>query len=510
MVLAFRWFCWFCITCATAVELHSLGEPRELWQHFLRILDIPRCSGNEAAILEYIHQLAEEKGLRSHWNTGNLIVSRPGADGEPIIVQTHVDMVCEKQADMVHDFDRDGISVEIRDGWLVAPNTTLGADNGIGVAMALQIMTMPSSQPSPPIEFIFTVKEEIGLDGARALSPELLPRRLLLNFDSEEWGILYIGSAGGATDVLRMGLERVPLKKEVELYDFRVDGLVGGHSGADIHKNRGNALKIAAAVAMELFEVVQAQAIDIEAGDKDNAIPRSAIVKLAMTPSDRKKVDKILADKQLELRNKLSEADVGVKLSLQPTSDPGFPMHALSETHRKATFGLINMLPHGPLNFSEEVPGLVETSNNVASIKVINNSLEIVSFARSAVDRDLGTFRQRVQQIAEEFGASVARGPQLPGWAPSAKSPLLALVKQAFEEVEGSTPGVTAIHAGLECGVFAQKLPGIDMVSFGPDIQGAHAPGERVRLESVSRFCNLVLKLLSKLSKSTPSTRIEF
>ncbi|CAJ1402389.1 unnamed protein product [Effrenium voratum] len=481
---------------ARAFDVSACGEPQALWRYFRKLLEIPRCTENERAVLDYIADVAKHAGLSSRFNQGNLVVSKPSGDsGEPVIIQAHVDMVCEKHAESSHDFTSDGIQAVLSSGWLSAPNTTLGADNGIGVATALSLMQ--HSGRLPPLEFVFTIQEEKSLDGARAIDAKALRSKRLLNFDSEEWGILYMGCAGGAVDVLEAKMARVlaPPWQAVELV---VDGLAGGHSGADIHLGRGNALKVAAqATAAMVRQGAKVESFD--GGDADNAIPRRAVVTLAM-PAIMEKAKASMAELQAELLAKLPAADAGLKLTLRELERK--PKDVLEEASQKLLLELLEALHHGPVKFSADVPGLVETSSNLGIVKFREDVLEVTWFARSSVDTELALHRAGAADLARRLKLRLRPGEAMPGWKADLSSQMLALVKEEFQLLEHREAEVATIHAGLECGAFAQKVPGIDMVSFGPDIQGAHAPGERVNVESVRRFWALVLRTLARLATS--------
>ncbi|CAE7890682.1 pepD, partial [Symbiodinium sp. KB8] len=305
-------------------------------------------------------------------------------------------MVCEKNADSLHDFEKQGIAAELVAGWILARNTTLGADNGMGVATAMALFG-PIPSPAPKLVLVFTIKEEVSLDGARALTPGVLKGRWLLNLDSEEYGILYIGSAGGATDILRSKVMRVPLSAGLEPYDLIVDGFAGGHSGADIHLGHKNALKVAAEVAAKLFQIeLSAQLIDFAGGDKDNAIPRRAFVRLGLPSQKVGLLEESLRNFESEIRGELTEADKDFRISLQAPGALEWP-EALHEATRSSLLQLLAEIPHGPLRFSEEVPGLVETSNNLAKVSIAGDTVSVTHFARSAVDAQLAEFRRKMK-----------------------------------------------------------------------------------------------------------------
>lgn len=513
----------FCVLLAR-VTLGNIEQPRpgglqadRIWHHFSQILSIPRCSGNEEKLQEYIRTFAAEHNLQVVKDAArNLIVKRPGsgigASAAPVILQTHIDMVCEKNSDSVHDWRQDPVVAVQRDGWLTAENTTLGADNGIGVALSLALLEQPSSFTAPPLEAIFTVEEETGLYGALGLDTTLLTGRQLLNFDSEEWGIVYIGCAGGGDSFITLPLSAETSPPMVELYKLTLAGLKGGHSGADIHEYRGNALLLLARAISELQNhVPRLRLLDLVGGGLDNAIPREASATVGVEKAALPALRAAATSIEAKLKQEYGRMDANLTLHLTPEDAASLAATPhFSELTATQLIDLLLTLPNGVIKKSHEVEGLVETSNNVARVQRTGpDTLEVLCLARSSIASALGHVRESIARAARLSGAQAVHEDAFPGWAPNRSQKLLAITEDVFEEVEGSKPEVAAIHAGLECGVIGDKIPGIEMVSFGPDIQGAHAPGERVRVASVERLVVLVERLLRRLSgeRSSSSAR---
>lgn len=458
---------------------------------------------------DYIREVAAHHGLEVFGDAArNLVVRRPGHGGTaaaPVVLQTHLDMVCEKNSGTRHDWTKDPIIAAERDGWLVADNTTLGADNGIGVALSLALLAQPPSFVAPPLEALFTVEEETGLDGARGLDSSLLRGRKMLNFDSEEWGILYIGCAGGGDAFISLPVESAPLLGPARPYRLVLKGLRGGHSGADIHEDRGNAvLLLARAVGRLQDDVPGLRLLHIEGGNLDNAIPRESFATVGGDPSSLPRVRAVVAAIEADLKREFGRIDPDLVLELIAEPEPDVHAAAyLSEDSAHRLLDLLLVLPNGVLKMSHEVPGLVETSNNVARVRRSSPGIvEVLCLARSSIGSALEHTHELIARAARRCGAQVSRGATFSGWAPNRSQALLATTERVFEEVTGSRPNVTAIHAGLECGIIGDKLAGVEMVSFGPDIVGAHAPGERVRLESVDKLVNVVQQLMADLAGS--------
>jgi len=485
----------------------SLGPP-EVWSHFGQILGIPRCSGSEEGMRLYVREVAKRNGLAIVEDSArNVIVKRPASGRgtkatKPVILQTHLDMVCEKNRESAHDWTRDPIITTLRDGWLVSDETTLGSDNGIGVAMSLALMESTIDAHLPPLEIVFTVEEETGLFGAENLEVSYLEGRRLLNFDSEEFGIIYIGCAGGGDATINLPVNSAPLASSFKQFYLELRGLQGGHSGADIHEQRGNAILLLARTIYELQQALPGiRLLRLEGGDKDNAIPRESSAMLGYAPLLAPQVEAALAVIEEDLKKEYGRIDPGLRLILGKEASNDRTVAPLSEDSARRLLDMLLTLPHGPLKMSHEVAGLVETSNNVAKVRHVSDHLvEVLCFPRSSINSALEAVQSSIARVAKLCGATVNRSFTFPGWAPNASQGLLALAKDEFNTTIGFVPEVAAIHAGLECGIIGGKIPGMEMISFGPDIKGAHAPGERVHVESVQRTWDLARQLLARLT----------
>ena len=475
-------------------------QPRALWKHFDRILEIPRGSGDEGPLRDYVIELAERNGLEHAVDgAGNVVVRKPGANGggnsETTVLQSHLDMVNEKNRDVDHDFSSDPIQPE-RDGdVLSARGTTLGADNGIGVAAMLALMEATDLR-HPPLELLFTIDEESGLTGAAQLDPSLLTGRRLLNLDTEEEDAVTVGCAGGGDSHSTLPIEREATPENAVALAVELRGLRGGHSGIDISLQRGNAVRLLARLLEAAGRGSDLRLTDVRGGDKHNAIPREASAGVVVPQDEeggfRDRLESAFADVQAAF----DPADPDMKLSIE-TDDA--PEHALTSTASWRTLHLLHALPHGVLAMSYDIPDLVETSNNVAAVRMEDDRVEVLTSTRSSVASELHAVRARIRGIGHLAGATVKEEEPYPGWKPDLESPILAVLKEAFAEVKGKDPVVEAVHAGLETGIIGEKVPGMDMVSFGPQIDFPHSPDEQVLIPSVERFYRVLTRTLEKL-----------
>lgn len=467
-------------------------EPKEIWKHFEEICKIPHCSKHEEKLGEYIINIAKEKGLEVQKDEiGNVVVRKkasPGYEHVPtVILQGHIDMVCEKNKDVEHDFEKDPIPVYQDGEYLKAKGTTLGADNGVGVAIALAIME--KDIVSGNLEFLFTVDEETGLTGASHLKPDFIKGRMLLNLDSEEFGSIYIGCAGGGNSTIRLPLTFIPSNENG--LQIMVKGLRGGHSGTDIDKGRANAIKLLARI---LWNIDGYKLSSIEGGDKHNAIPREASA--VILSSDEEKVRKVAKDIEALLREEFSSTEPNLAIEIKNIE----VRRLLSDESQQKVLHLLMALPHGVLAMSQDVKGLVETSTNLATVRT-NDALEILMSSRSSVKSSLQFIMQVIRAIGEMAGAEVKEGDLYPGWKPNLNSRLLHIASETYKELFGKEPEKKAIHAGLETGIIGEKIGNMDMISIGPQIEYPHSPDERVRIPSVQKFYTYLLKILENIAK---------
>jgi len=478
-------------------------KPDVLWKHFENITRIPRPSKHEEKILKTLKSFAKERNLETREDsTGNIVILRPGSGGgenAPIIViQSHVDMVCEKNRDSNHDFMNDPLKLYIEDGWMKAEGTTLGADNGIGVAAALSLLDMPKDTSLPPLECLFTVDEETGLTGAFALNGEIIKGRTMLNLDTEDWGEICIGCAGGGDSSINLPVDAQNAPSDFLSFQLSIEGLQGGHSGVDIHEERGNAIVFLSSILDALNRDTDIRIVSVEGGDKHNAIPREAFSTILVSPEAVSDAQIIVSNKENAFKKEFGSLEINMKIILSGMENS--PKNTLTKTSQTNLINLLRTLPHGVLKYSHDVKGLVETSNNLASVKKDKNNYNIICSTRSSIAEALEFQRERISIMANSYGASIEQEEPYPGWAPNVNSPILDTTTKIYSEMLDGKPNICAIHAGLECGVIGEKVDGMDMISFGPTIKGPHSPDERVEISSVDKFWNLLLKILEDLS----------
>jgi dipeptidase D len=474
-------------------------QPEPLWKHFDRLAAIPRASTKEAAARGYVGALAAKLGLESvQDDVGNLVVrkpARPGRQGAPMaLLQGHLDMVCEKNESTVHDFDVDPIKV-VRDGdWLKAEGTTLGSDNGVGVAAALAVMESTDIAHGP-LEFLFTIDEESGLTGASAFPGGLLKSKYFLNLDNEEKGTLCIGCSGGVKTTARRRVRFHPAGGGSALR-IKVFGLKGGHSGVDIHQGRGNALRIMGGVLQMLLDRLPIEVAEVNGGSAQNAIPREATALVLTDPSRESDLRSLVATAEAGYKADLGAFDSGLQITVEKAERPG---QVLDPSDAKQTVALLASLHHGVLAMSPDVAGLVQTSTNLATVNTKADVVEIVTSQRSAIESSMLAAARMVATVSELAGFEVEHGGKYPGWKPEPNSDIVRKLQELHQKLFGEPAKLIAMHAGLECGVIGEKYPGMQMVSFGPTIVGPHSPNERVLISSVESFWNYLKLVLESL-----------
>ena len=475
-------------------------EPKLIWQHFYEISQIPRGSGDEEAVGEYIISVAQRNNLEyKKDDLGNIIVSKSATAGMEnstgVVIQGHTDMVCEKNNETVHDFTKDPIEL-IQDGeWMKADGTTLGADNGIGVCFALAVMD-DSSIAHPPMEFLFTVDEETGLTGANGLKSDFVKGKILINLDSEEEGAFYIGCAGGQHTILRQKIDWQQLSSGYSSFKVRVGGMRGGHSGLNIHEGFGNSIKLLSRFLYHLSDNINMYLGSFNGGNKHNAIPREAEATIAIPEDAVETLKKHAEQADIEFKNELQFSDKGVFVEVSDIS----PIDKVfSDDLQKALLRLIYVMPHGVVEMSHAVEGLVETSTNMAIAEIKDDTVELLTSQRSSVASAIVDIAGKVKALGELAGFEIEQGGGYPAWEPNPDSSLLKFATAAYKDTTGEEAEVKAIHAGLECGIIGEKYDGMDMISFGPTIEGAHSPDERVHIQSVKNCWDFLLELLKKI-----------
>ncbi len=477
-------------------------EPKSVWEYFENLCNIPRPSGHEEAAGKYVASVAQKHGLS--WQkdaVGNIVIrvpASPGKQSAPVtVLQGHTDMVCEKNSDTRHDFMKDPIKPRVDGEWVKAAGTTLGADNGIGVAMALALLD-EKDIVHPPLELLFTIDEETGLNGANGLKPGFLKGRRLLNLDTEEDGELYVGCAGGIDTVITLKVKREKAVPRKNVYRLAVKGLRGGHSGGDIHEGRGNAnqLLVRALWALE-GAGANFRLISFDGGSKRNAIPREAFATIVLAGTAAAKGKKALKSFEAEARAELKGVDEGLAIVLSVAKNDLAPMAAGSQ---EKLMNLLGTLPHGYVEYSREIHGLVQTSTNFAIVTTKKGEVEVCTSQRSSVWSRLMWAAKWVESAGLSVGAKVEHSSAYPGWKPNLESPILKRAQATYARLHGVTPEPKAIHAGLECGIIGAKYPGMDMVSMGPDIKNAHSPDEAVSIASVEKTYAYLKELLKDLA----------
>ena len=484
--------------------MNNLKElaPQMIWHYFNEVCQVPRPSKHEEKMIGFLLNFATSHQLDAKKDeAGNVEIKKPGSKGlekgNVIVLQSHMDMVCEKNEGVIHDFFNDPIIPFVENGWVRATNTTLGADCGIGIAASLAILA-DKNLVHPPIEALFTVDEETGLTGAEAIKPGMLEGKILLNLDSEDEGEIFIGCAGGIDSIgtLSYAGEKVPEGKIA--FKISVSGLLGGHSGDDIEKGRGNSIKILNRFLYQFTKECECLLSTFTGGSLRNAIPREAAAVVVISPDQKEFLAIELNQFRAEMENELFRKESKFKISLESTELPEFVLDRVSQDR---LISLLYAMPHGVHSMSFRMPGMVESSTNLASIKFKPGYvIEIVTSQRSDQESGKQDIYQMVETVFKLSGAAVARGEGYCGWTPNPSSHALEVSRKCYEELFGVKPVVRSIHAGLECGLFLEKFPELDMISFGPTLRGVHSPDEKIEIASVDKFWRFLIDLLPKLA----------
>lgn len=469
-------------------------EPANVWKHFYSLTQIPRPSNSEDRIQDFMMEFGQNLGLETIKDKiGNIIIRKPATPGmenrKGIVLQGHLDMVPQKNSDKTHDFANDPIEAYIDGDWVTANGTTLGADNGMGVAAAMAILESETIKHGP-IEALFTCDEETGMTGAFGLEPGILQGDILLNLDSEDEGELYVGCAGGTNANVTFNYKEEPVKEGLAAFRLAITGLKGGHSGLEIILQRGNSNKLMNRFLAHAVVEHELRLASIEGGSLRNAIPRESFAVVTVPPSKADDLVKCVAKYEAMYRSELSAVEPDLKFSISATALPA--THIDNETLGRV-IKAVNACPNGVMRMSDDMPGLVETSTNLASVKSKDGTIKIQCLLRSSVDtaqKDLGTMIQDVFLLA---GAEVILDGTYPGWKPNMQSSILKTMQSVYEKLYGKIPEIKAIHAGLECGLLGGVYPNWDMISFGPTIRYPHSPDEKVNIASVEKFWNYLV-----------------
>jgi dipeptidase D len=471
-------------------------KPALVWKYFAEISRIPRGSKNEAAIGKYLIDTAKKLGLAAEQDAcGNVLARKPasaGRDGVPsVCLQGHMDMVCEKNKDTVHDFLKDPLQLVRKDNFMMASGTTLGADNGIAVATCLAIMEDKGLEHGP-LEFLFTVDEETGLTGANNLQPGFLRSMILMNLDSEDEGELYVGCSGGRDNAGAWGAEFDDAPAGGAGLLITVKGLKGGHSGLEIHTGRGNALKIVTRVLLGLAPL-GARVAKVEGGNKRNAIPREAEAIVSVPKARAAAAAGLVEQLNQAIKAELATVEPNLVIACQAQKNV---RKVLKKGLQKKLLLVLAGLPHGVLKMSPDIPGLVETSTNLAIVETGKKEIRVQTSQRSSVASEIEEASQMVRAVFELGGATVTGSDGYPGWKPNLDSPILKLAQSTYQSLYAKRPEVKAVHAGLECGIIGEKYPGMDMVSFGPTMREVHSPNEHLYIDTVEKFYAFLLGIL--------------
>ncbi len=477
-------------------------QPQALWQHFYELTQIPRPSKKEERVVQFMKEFGEKLGLQTIVDdVGNVIIKKPatpGFEGLPgVILQSHLDMVPQKNSDTEHDFEKDPISSYIDGEWVKAKGTTLGSDNGIGVAAAMAVLESDSLQHGP-VEVLFTVDEETGMTGAFNLKPGLLDGNILLNLDSEDEGELYIGCAGGVNTNGSFSYREEPVPAGMKAYKLAITGLKGGHSGLDIDLGRGNSNQLLFRFMFEAVRKFGMSLSAIEGGSLRNAIPRESFAKVVVPEMNAADFLKEVQVYEETYRIELGTVEPGLSFTAEEMPVPEALIEKdVQDKLIKAVYGL----PNGVIRMSADMDGVVETSSNLAIVKSGNGKIEMLCLLRSSVDTAKDSLARSIQSVMELAGAEVVHDGDYPGWKPDVQSPVLQAMKEVYNNKFGKIPEIKVIHAGLECGIIGDAYPGLDMISFGPTIRFPHSPDEKVNIETVAKFWEFLTETLRNISK---------
>ncbi len=481
------------------MDITSLN-PTIVWKYFHEITQVPRPSKKEEKIIAYLENFAKEHNLQCKKDeVGNIVISKPATAGfedrETVVLQSHVDMVCEKNADVEHDFENDPIQTVIDGEWLKAKGTTLGADNGIGCAAELAILASDDLEHGP-IECLFTIDEETGMTGAMELKPGFFSGKILLNLDSEDEGELYIGCAGGMGVMATFHPEREATPEGYDFYKIKVFGLKGGHSGGDIHVGLGNANKVLTRYLYALDNVADWKLAEIGGGNLHNAIARESYAVFGLKGADKEKAEELLVQLSQDVKEELKRVDPNIDFSLESAERP---KEVLDKETASRLVRALYACPHGVLGMSHELEDLVETSNNLASIKMKDGVILVETSQRSSTKSLCLSAAEMVKSVFELAGAETSIRDPYPGWKPNADSAILKVAADTYKELFGKEAKVKAIHAGLECGLILDVFPDLDMVSFGPTLRDVHSPDERMEIKTVDLWWRHLLEVLKHI-----------
>ncbi len=471
-------------------------------EQFEKLSAIPRKSKQEEKIRNYLNNWANEQNFKSEIDAaGNIIIKVPGKNGlekkSPVILQGHMDMVCEKTPDSKHDFSKDPIKFVYDGEWLKADKTTLGADNGIAIAMAMAIAENKKLS-HPPLELLFTVDEETGLTGAQSLQPGFFQGKTLINIDSEDEGVFTVGCAGGKDTKIELTLQYEEVPSDFLGYMIKASGMTGGHSGVNIHEERANAIKVVTRALHILREKTDIRLVNLQGGTAHNAIPRDAKASFFAPPSAKEFLPELVKEIEAMFKNEFANTDPKLKIELSFVESPP-DRRAMMSYFTAKVIDFLLAIPNGVAARSTDMPEIVETSSNHARTWIEQGKIMIETSQRSSVMSRLEGITKRIEAISRLCGARVISNEGYPSWQPNFKSKLLAHCKKSYKKLYGKDPKVEAIHAGLECGLIGNVQPGMDMISLGPTIKNPHSPDEKIFVPSIEKVWNLLIEILATL-----------
>lgn len=477
-------------------------EPKAMWNHFADLNAVPRPSKREEKVIEFMMQFGKSLNLETLQDAiGNVIIKKPATAGmenrTKVILQSHLDMVHQKNSDTVFDFETQGIQMLVDGDWVKANGTTLGADNGIGVASIMAILTS-TDIPHPAIEAMFTIDEETGMTGAKELDGSNFSGKILLNLDTEDDDEFSIGCAGGIDTNTSYNYELEDIKPNSTIYEISVKGLLGGHSGMDIDKGRGNANKLMNRILYHLNSVSTFQLISLDGGSLRNAIPRESVALIAVQNSDKSVIEKEIADFSNILKVEFSTIEKQLNISSKETTSSA---KAVAQKDAVKIIQTLYAVPNGVFRMSPDIEGLVETSSSLARVILKDGTFETQSLQRSSVETTKTDVANAIRTSFEIMGCTVVQSGDYPGWKPDPNSPILKNMVELYRKMYNEEPQVKACHAGLECGILGKHLPDVDMISFGPNIRAAHSPDEKVQISSVQKYWGFFLEVL----RTTPT-----
>ncbi len=475
-------------------------EPKALWKNFYSLTQIPRPSKKEEKVTAFLKKFGEDLGLETKVDeVGNVIIKKPATEGmenrKGVILQGHIDMVPQKNSDVEHDFEKDPIDAYIDGEWVTAKGTTLGADNGMGVAAAMTVLESKDLVHGP-VEALFTVDEETGMTGAEGLKPGLLDGDILLNLDSEDEGELYIGCAGGVNTNGEMEYKEEDVPEGMVAYKVTVKGLKGGHSGLDINLGRGNSNKIINALLVTAAEKFGLRVAEMEGGNLRNAIPREAFATVVIPEDKKADFETYVKEFDQLVKDEFAKTDAGVEVSTETTDMPAKVMEEKAQT---SLFKAVADCPNGAITMSKELKGIVETSTNLSIVKAAKGKIELASLQRSLTEEGKNSIAAKVRASHEAAGLKAESSGDYPGWKPNPDSPILKEMKDIYNKKYGKVPEVKVIHAGLECGLLGSVYTNWDMISFGPTIRWPHSPDEKVNIATVQKFWDFLVETLKEV-----------